>query len=194
MISEPASAIAEPASAAPPPLVLDDLLCGDCEYNLRTLDWAASCPECGTPVRDSRRLPGFRFSGLAARRVRAVLGLLVIAVLIRVLAEVWYTFTLMNFFQIINRSWFWASHYTWLHASMAATIVQFAAICLVQRLLRNAATGATLLLSRVTLGVGSLALVASSTRRQTAHSVGACQAGSRASSSSRQPCSAPYWP
>jgi hypothetical protein len=160
MIAEPASGTAEPAGAAPPSPVLDDLLCGDCEYNLRTLSWEANCPECGTPVRDSHRLPGFRFSGLAARRVRAVLGLLVIAALIRVFAEVWYTFTLMNFFQIINRSWVWASFYTWLHASTAATIVQFAAIYLVQRLLRNAATGATLLLPRVTLGVGSVALVA----------------------------------
>ena len=33
-----------------------DILCQRCKYNLRTLDRAASCPECNTPVADTLRV------------------------------------------------------------------------------------------------------------------------------------------
>lgn len=47
---------AEPPArgASPAPLHIDnDLPCYKCGYNLRTLQQDASCPECGTPVRNS---------------------------------------------------------------------------------------------------------------------------------------------
>lgn len=39
----------------PPPIVLCDLPCRKCSYNLRTLPTTAVCPECATPIADSMR-------------------------------------------------------------------------------------------------------------------------------------------
>ena len=39
----------------PPPIVLGDLPCRKCSYNLRTLPTTAVCPECATPIADSMR-------------------------------------------------------------------------------------------------------------------------------------------
>lgn len=37
----------------PPPVILNDLACAHCAYDLKGLDSSGACPECGTPVVES---------------------------------------------------------------------------------------------------------------------------------------------
>lgn len=62
--------------------VADDVPCGSCGYNLRTLPFAGRCPECGAPIRDFMSIRDFRFSSVPwLRRVRRGILLVVAAVL-----------------------------------------------------------------------------------------------------------------
>lgn len=60
-----------------------DLSCASCGYNLRTLNVAGRCPECGLAVRDSFPPSGFRFEWAGAvRRVQRALALMLMGILL----------------------------------------------------------------------------------------------------------------
>jgi hypothetical protein len=143
-------------SEVPPSRVQEDLPCGTCGYNLRTLEWSGSCSECGRPVRESRLLPGFRFSGLrAARRLQLVLALLVAATLVEVAAEIWFTYTCYTWLQTVNRAWRQASLYAWAYSSSMVAVIHFVVIWLLLRLFRSPTGKATSRLPRLALGFGT---------------------------------------
>ena len=150
----------EPVSGASPVRVPDDLPCGTCGYNLRTLDWDGNCSECGRPVRESRLLPGFRFSGLrAARRLQFVLVLLVVATLVAVLIDIWLTYVFLTWSRTVSRARMIVPSYFWMHASTIVALFQFTVICLLRRLSGSCAPGVPSRLPRVMLGVGVVDLL-----------------------------------
>ena len=72
--------------------VSDDLHCGNCGYNLRTLSVQSRCPECGEPVAWSLEETEFRFRNSETwRRVRKGLLLFVIGLLLHSVTNVAYT-------------------------------------------------------------------------------------------------------
>jgi hypothetical protein len=152
--------INEPVNLDPSLVVVEDLACADCGYNLRTLSWSARCPECGRPVSDSRPLAGFRFSERwVAGRLRAALVLLVVAVLLPVLANIWYTFTLRYFFQLPSRAWQWPALYAWFHVSTVAAILRLVAAALIWQPLRGTSIAPDSRLPRATLVAAGLAAI-----------------------------------
>src|SRR5262245_37669437 len=73
----------------------NDLLCGRCGYNLRTLRWTGRCPECDLPIGDSQIPGGFRLtSWQQVRKIRLAIvafsvGILGWAVL-NILMQIYY--------------------------------------------------------------------------------------------------------
>jgi hypothetical protein len=91
-----------PLPAIPPALVvLQDLPCRNCAYNLRTLPTSGVCPECATPVAVSLKSDLFRFSNPGwIKQLRSGAGLVVIGVFSALIA-IWSSNSILNSFGII---------------------------------------------------------------------------------------------
>jgi hypothetical protein len=91
-----------PLPAIPPALiVLYDLPCRNCAYNLRTLPTSGVCPECATPVAVSLKSDLFRFSNPGwIKQLRLGAGLVVIGVFSE-LISIWSGNSILNSFGII---------------------------------------------------------------------------------------------
>jgi len=104
---------ANPADAVDPDVVATDPDCRTCGYNLRTLAWAARCPECQTLVDASRLPPWFQVrSHREIRRIRIVMALFAASILVATLAHIQFVFFCWNWLQLIN-----AGHRPWLRYS-----------------------------------------------------------------------------
>ncbi len=89
-----------------PRYVASDLPCARCGYNLRTLAWEASCPECNTRVDQAVLPPGFLVhSRREAYRLRRGLLLLVVSVLIGTSATIGVTFVMRYWYLLPNTAW-----------------------------------------------------------------------------------------
>ncbi len=71
---------APPSAVTSPGCVADDLGCPRCGYNLRTLPWSGTCPECNLSVAVAAARHGFRLADVRSlRRARYAIGVLVLS-------------------------------------------------------------------------------------------------------------------
>lgn len=117
------------ASANTTAVVSEYLPCIGCGYDLRTLLWRATCPECGTIVERSRPPEGFRVgSALAAKHIRRGLGLLAISILVQVSADIMFTAAMRYWFQIPSAAIRLVGVRAPTYLSFSARLIEFAAI------------------------------------------------------------------
>ena len=105
-----------------------DLTCVGCGYNLRTLSWAARCPECGIDVAASKLPTGTSFQDWRhIRRIGWALTLLIAAGLVFTIAQIGIGWV-FRWQYYAPRWWRMQAAYSWMGGLTAAQTMQIIAV------------------------------------------------------------------